>query len=137
MINLLKPAPFIEIIQDLEQIKKEYKYWSIRAFYGMYVGYAFYDLTRKRFTFAIPSLVEEGSALAQLGILGSIFSITYVVSKFISGIMGNRSNPRYFMAIGIMLTGVFNMAFGCSSTWFLLALFWGLNARFQWWVGVL
>lgn len=46
MINLLKPAPFVEKMQDQEQIKKEYKYWRIRTFYGMYIGYAFYYLTR-------------------------------------------------------------------------------------------
>lgn len=133
MLNLLQPASFIEKIQDPEQIKKKYKYWRIRTFYGMYIGYAFYYLTRKSFTFAIPSLVEEGYSLAQLGMLGSIFSIIYGVSKFVSGIMGDRSNPRYFMAIGLMLTGIFNIAFGCSSAWFLLALFWGLNAWFQGW----
>lgn len=73
MLNLLQPASFIEKIQDPEQIKKKYKYWRIRTFYGMYIGYAFYYLTRKSFTFAIPSLVEEGYSLAQLGMLGSIF----------------------------------------------------------------
>lgn len=133
MLNLLKPAPFIKKTQDTEQVKREYKYWRIRTFYGMYIGYAFYYLTRKSFTFAIPSLVEEGYSLTQLGILGSIFSITYGISKFVSGVMGDRSNPRYFMAIGLMLTGVFNIAFGCSSALFFFALFWGLNAWFQGW----
>lgn len=59
MLNLLKPAPFIKKTQDTEQVKREYKYWRIRTFYGMYIGYAFYYLTRKSFTFAIPSLVEK------------------------------------------------------------------------------
>lgn len=133
LLNFLKPAPFAERIQDEELVKKEYKYWRWRIFFGMYIGYAFYYFSRKSFTFAIPSMLEEGFTLSQLGGLGSIFAVTYGLSKFVSGIMGDRSNPRYFMSCGLILTGVFNIAFGFSTIWALLALFWGLNAWFQGW----
>lgn len=133
LFNLLKPAPHIEEIQDDVLIKKKYRYWRLRTFYGMYIGYAFYYLTRKSFTFAIPSMLEEGYSLAELGMLGSILSITYGISKFVSGIAGDKSNPRYFMSFGLILTGIFNIGFGFSTAWILLAIFWGLNAWFQGW----
>lgn len=131
--NFLKPVPFADKIQDEQLVKKEYKYWRLRTFYGMYIGYAFYYFTRKSFTFAIPSMLEEGFTLSELGILSSVLSITYGISKFASGVIGDRSNPRYFMAFGLMLTGIFNICFGLSTAWSLLALFWGLNAWFQGW----
>lgn len=131
--NWLRPAPFLEEIQDEKLVKKNYKYWRIRTFYGMYIGYIFYYLTRKSFTFAMPSMLDQGFTLSELGILGSILSITYGFSKFLSGIIGDKSNPRYFMSLGLMLTGVCNILFGLSSMWSLLALFWGLNAWFQGW----
>jgi OPA family sugar phosphate sensor protein UhpC-like MFS transporter len=133
VFNFLKPDLLLEEIQDDEQVKKKYKYWRFRTFYGMYIGYAFYYFTRKSFTFAIPSMLEEGFSFSELGMLGSILSITYGISKFASGIIGDKSNPRYFMSIGLILTGIFNIGFGLSSTWILLAIFWGLNAWFQGW----
>ncbi len=99
----------------------------------MYLGYAFYYFTRKSVTFAIPFLLEQGYTITQLGLLGSIFSITYGFSKFFSGILGDKSNPRFFMSFGLILTGVFNLCFGFSSLWAAFALFWGLNAWFQGW----
>jgi len=131
--NWLKPIRFPKEIQDEKLIKTTYKYWRLRTFYGMYIGYAFYYFTRKSFTFAMPSMLDEGFSLAELGMLGSILSITYGFSKFISGIIGDKSNPRYFMAFGLIATGICNICFGLSSIWALLALFWGLNAWFQGW----
>ncbi len=120
-------------MEDPQLIKKTYKYWRIRTFYGMYIGYAFYYFTRKSFTFAMPSLLSQGYSLAELGMLSTLLSIVYGFSKFVSGIMGDRSNPRYFMAFGLIMTGLCNICFGLSSTWVLFALFWGLNAWFQGW----
>lgn len=100
----------------------------------MYVGYALYYFTRKSFMAAMPSMqVELGLDKVQLGLMGTILSLTYGASKFLSGILGDRSNPRYFMSIGLILTGIFNVLFGVSSIWWAFALFWGLNGWFQGW----
>lgn len=133
LFNWLRPAPFPEEIQDETVVKKNYKYWRFRTFYGMYIGYAFYYLTRKSFTFAMPAMLDQGFTLSQLGMLGTILSIAYGFSKFLSGIIGDKSNPRYFMSFGLILTGVCNILFGLSSAWMLLVLFWGLNGWFQGW----
>jgi len=133
-MDIFKPSPHIKEIKDPELVKKKYKYWRIRTFYSMYMGYAFYYFSRKSFTFAMPAMISElGFDKSQLGMLGSILSLTYGASKFFSGIMSDRSNPRYFMAIGLILTGFFNIFFGFSSTLVLFAVFWGLNGWFQGW----
>ncbi len=76
---------------------------------------------------------ELGLGKFELGLLGSILYITYGVSKFLSGILGDKSNPRYFMSIGLILTGIFNLLFGFSSFFWAFAVFWGLNGIFQGW----
>lgn len=132
LLTLLQPAPHIAEIQNPEVVKSEYKYWRIRILYSMFIGYAFYYFTRKSFTFAMPGLIQDlGFDKSQLGILGSIFAITYGISKFASGVIADRTNPRYLMAFGLMLTGLLNIFFGLSSSIFFLALFWGLNGWFQ------
>lgn len=70
---------------------------------------------------------------AQLGILLSVFSLSYGMSKFLAGIISDHSNPRYFMAIGLMCTGILNILFGLCSSFPLLVFFWLLNGFFQAW----
>jgi len=113
MINFLRPPQPIKEIDNPDTVQKEYKYWRIRIFYTMFIGYVFYYFTRKSFTFAMPALMLDlGLDKAQLGILGSILYITYGISKFVSGVMSDQSNPRYFMAIGLIITGFTNIFFG-------------------------
>ncbi|KAF3361580.1 putative hexose phosphate transport protein [Chlamydiales bacterium STE3] len=132
IFSLLKPAPYLEEIQDKEEVGNLYHYWRLRILYSMFVGYALYYFTRKSFTFAMPGLMADlGFEKSELGLLASIFSITYGVSKFASGIVSDQSNPRYFMAIGLFLTGLLNIFFGFSSSLILFSIFWGLNGWFQ------
>jgi OPA family sugar phosphate sensor protein UhpC-like MFS transporter len=134
MKNIFKPAIHIKEIEDPKIIKRKFNYWRIRTFYSMYIGYAMFYFSRKSFIFAMPALINDlGFDKAQLGLLGSILSLSYGASKFFSGILSDRSNPRYFMGIGLILTGVFNIFFGFSSTFVFFALFWGLNGWFQGW----
>jgi len=134
LLNFLKPAEHIKEIEDPSVVKKQYRYWRVRTFYSMFLGYIFFYFTRKSFTFAMPAMmVDLGYNKAQLGILVSILYITYGLSKFASGLMSDQSNPRFFMAIGLIITGIANILFGLSSTLIFLAVFWGLNGWFQGW----
>src|SRR5689334_22400426 len=102
--NLLKPAPHLPEITDPVRVAKKYHYWRLRIFYSMYVGYLFYYFTRKSFTFVTPFLTTDlGLSKSDIGILATTLSLTYGISKFTSGILCDRSNPRYFMSIGLIL----------------------------------
>lgn len=133
-LNILEPAPFKPEIKDEQLVKRKYKYWRFRIFYSLFIGYTFFYFTRKSYTFAMPFMAQDlGYSAKELGILGTVLYIVYAASKFISGVTSDRSNPRYFMSIGLILTGVFNILFGLSSNIVLFALFWGLNGWFQGW----
>lgn len=132
LFSFLRPAPLKEQIQDEKVVKQDYKYWRWRTFYGMYIGYIFYYFSRKSFTFAMPSLIEDlGFSKGDLGILASILSISYGASKFLSGVLSDRANPRFFMGFGLIITGLLNIFFGMSSSILFFAIFWGLNGYFQ------
>lgn len=134
ILDFIKPAPHAEKIKDQSVVDKNYKYWRFRIFYSMYVGYAFFYFTRKSFTFAMPSLITElGMTKTELGILGSLLYISYGISKFVSGVLSDKSNPRFIMAVGLLLTGIFNIFFGFSNSVWLFGLFWCLNGWFQGW----
>ncbi len=132
LFNLFTPAPHLPEIQDKEVVKSDYRYWRVRIIYSMFIGYAFYYFTRKSFTFAMPGLIEDlHFDKGQLGLLGSILYITYALSKFASGVLSDKSSPRFFMAFGLIMTGIINICFGLSSSFWLFAIFWGLNGWFQ------
>lgn len=132
ILRIFHPAPHIAAIADTEKVDKTYKYWRHRIFYSMLIGYAFYYFSRRSFTFAMPGLIADlGFEKSELGILGSVLSISYGMSKFISGVLADKSNPRYFMALGLFLTGLCNIFFGLSSSLGLFILFWGANGLFQ------
>lgn len=134
MMNIIKPASYRPQISNKAEVDRAYKYWRMRIFYSIYVGYVFFYFTRKSFTFLMPEMVKDlGYSYSQLGILSTILYITYGISKFASGVLSDNSNPRYFMSIGLILTGVFNIFFGMSSSLFWLAFLCGLNGIFQGW----
>lgn len=82
----------------------------------------------------MPLLIENlGFNKGDIGLLSSCFAIAYGSSKFLSGVIADRSNPRIFMSLGLIMTGVLNILFGFSSSLSLLALLWGLNGLFQGW----
>ena len=123
-LSFLRPAPSKEEIEDKAVVKDQYKYWRWRTFYGMYIGYIFYYFSRKSFTFAMPSLIQDlGFTKGELGILASILSISYGASKFLSGVLSDRSNPRYFMGIGLIVTGLLNIFFGMPRLSYFLPFF--------------
>jgi OPA family sugar phosphate sensor protein UhpC-like MFS transporter len=134
VLNIFKPAPYLPEITDPKEISSEYTYWRIRIFYSMLIGYAFFYFTRKSFNSVMPGMITElGFQKGDLGIIGTVLYLTYGISKFGSGILSDRSNPRYFMSIGLILTGVFNIFFGMSTSILMLCVFWALNGAFQGW----
>jgi OPA family sugar phosphate sensor protein UhpC-like MFS transporter len=119
-------------IQDYVLIEKKYKYWRPRILYSIYFGYVLFYFTRKSYTFAMPALMDDlGYSSSDLGFLGSLLYITYGLSKFFSGILSDQSNPRYFMAFGLLMTGLLNLVFGFSSHIWVFATLWALNGWFQ------
>ncbi|MFU2047365.1 MFS transporter family glucose-6-phosphate receptor UhpC [Avibacterium gallinarum] len=117
-----------------QQINQRYQYWRIHLMFAMYIGYAGFYFTRKSFNYAVPALIADlGIDKNDIGMMTTAFYITYGISKFLSGIFSDRSNPRYFMAIGLFFSGIINIFFGLSSSLLVFMSLWILNAWFQGW----
>ncbi|WP_299018168.1 MFS transporter [uncultured Photobacterium sp.] len=134
MFGYLKsPQPAVAVSEP-EQVNELYRYWRFHIMLTMYLGYAVFYLTRKNFNYAMPAMLADlGLDKADIGMMGTLFYITYGCSKFLSGIISDRSNPRYFMGFGLIATGIVNILFGFSSSLLVLSCLWILNAWFQGW----
>ncbi|SUT88171.1 regulatory protein UhpC [Actinobacillus ureae] len=133
-MNIFKEAPDLPVTKTKEEIDKTYRYWRIQLMLVSYVGYAVFYFTRKGFNFVMPAMLTDlRLQKADIGMMGTAFYLTYGVSKFLSGVIGDRSNPRYFMGLGLMATGLVNIFFGMSSSIFMFVTLWMINAFFQGW----
>lgn len=132
LAQLLRPPKPIAPLTDPKEIQTSFRYWRLRVFLAIFIGYIFFYFTRKSFNFAMPAISQDlGFEKTDLGIVLSVLSVTYGISKFVSGVMGDRANPRYFMALGLFITAALNVAMGLSSSLFFFVVFWGLNGWFQ------
>ena len=109
-------------------VDRQYRYWRFRILATTMVGYAIYYFVRTNISIALKPMGEElGYSKERLGIILTFGGITYGVSKFVNGFLGDRANPRYFMAIGLLASALMNVAFGLSSALLFFTVFWLMN----------
>lgn len=78
-------------------------------------SYALFYFVRKNFSFAMPMLgAEYGISNTSFGIILSLIGIIYGVSKFVNGIIGDRTNARWHLVIGLGASALINYIFGFS-----------------------
>lgn len=104
--------------------KHSFKHWQWRVIICSMIGYAMFYFVRKNFSFAIPLLSEQyGITNASFGIIMTIGGLIYGVSKFINGILGDRTNARWHLVIGLSVCVATSVVLGFSDK--LSALFTG------------
>ena len=109
-----------------------FSYWRLRILYATIIGYAAFYLVRQNFSMAMPGIMEEfGYSKIEMGWIASVFSIVYGAGKFINGYLSDRSDARYFMAIGLFLSAIISFFMGFGSGLIFFGILWGLNGCFQ------
>ena len=76
----------------------------------------------------------EGALHYDHSMIGSILAVTaimYGLGKFLMGSLSDRSNPRKFMAVGLLLTALFNFAFGSVANYNVHFALWAMNGFIQ------
>jgi OPA family glycerol-3-phosphate transporter-like MFS transporter len=138
VISFLKPAQNISPL-PADRIDPEYRRLRWQVFAGIFVGYAAFYLVRNNFALALPSILKAHPEFTkvQLGWAMTGLSVAYGISKFIMGSVSDRSNPRWFMALGLLLTSGVTFAFGTvPAIYDSLALIIALQALNGWFNGM-
>ncbi len=92
---------------------KRFKYWQMRTIFATMIGYALFYFVRKNFSLAMPGLEQDlGISKTSLGIFLTLNGVVYGLSRFVNGILADRMNARWYMAIGLALCALANFAFG-------------------------
>jgi OPA family glycerol-3-phosphate transporter-like MFS transporter len=113
MIGFLKPAAFAKPL-PADQVDPVYRRLRLQVFIGIFVGYAGYYLVRQNLALAIPDILREHPEYtkAELGTALTGLSIAYGLSKFLMGSVSDRSNPKYFLPLGLLLSSALIAVFG-------------------------
>jgi phosphoglycerate transporter family protein len=133
IFNLLRPAPVREqTIKNTTELNDRFRYWRTRIMYTTMAGYILFYFVRKNISIAMPAIEADlGITKAELGLFLTLHGVLYGVSKFVNGFWGDRTNPRYFMALGLILSAAMSLFFGLSSGVMAFGIFWLLNGWFQ------
>lgn len=111
---------------------RRYRMWRLRIFYSVFIGYASFYLTRNSFTY-VASVMRQalGFSLEELGIVMSVFPLSYGFSKLIAGVLSDRFSARMFMAVDLATTGLINITFGFQTSLYAFVVLWIANGVFQ------
>jgi len=131
LIDLFRPAAHVVRLPD-EQVRRLYPKFRWRILESTFIGYAVFYFVRNN----LPVVSKEmGQALhyskSQIGDLLALTAIAYGLGKFILGAWSDRSNPRYFMPAGLLMTALCNFAFGAVSSYPTHLFLWTLNGLAQ------
>ena len=106
--------------------------WQRRVILYSAIGYAFFYLVRKNLSMAQAGMLEEGViSLEALGTIMTAHGLLYGASRFVNGFWADRVNARVFMVLGLVLSAVLNLLFGCVSLTVLFGAFWIVNGWTQ------
>ena len=136
MLGLLKPAPVAERL-PADRIDPVYRRLRRQVFAGIFVGYAAYYLVRKNLALALPDILRAHPEYtkAMLGAAMTGLSLAYGASKFLMGSVSDRSNPRFFLPLGLLLScaimAVCGLAKGLYASLFLIVALQTVNGWVQ------
>lgn len=115
-----------------EEVARLYPPFRWRIMEATFLGYAMFYLVRNNIGTVTKEL--EGALGYDKSMLGDIMAITaisYGVSKFVMGSVSDRSDPRKFMAAGLLLTACLNFAFSSCESYGMHMLLWSANGFAQ------
>lgn len=138
-------APSAPLEGDEASLNKYYKKFRLSAFLAGTIGYSLYYVARTSLNVVKQPILDAGVLNAtQLGIIGSALLFSYAIGKFVNGFLADHSNIKRFMATGLAISAVANLAvalLGFSFTagtaitsfaFFLsFAILWGINGWAQ------
>src|SRR4051812_11039238 len=100
----LRAQPPLPAITDSAEIDRLYRQWRLRVMYAMTTGYALFYFVRKNLSMAAKAITDEFHfSNTQWGVVLSVATIVYAFSKFFSGVIGDRANPKWLLSLGLLL----------------------------------
>ncbi|HOZ47886.1 MAG TPA: MFS transporter [Candidatus Hydrogenedentes bacterium] len=129
--RIFAPAPPIERLPEAE-VRRRYPRFRWQIMEATFIGYAAFYLVRNNLSVVAKDMEEAlGYQHSDIGSLLAVTAISYGIGKFVMGALSDRSNPRIFMAVGLLATAVINFAFGAVASFPVHFALWSINGFVQ------
>ena len=130
--KFFRTGPDAVPLTDEAEIKRKYRRSRISVFFSITLGYAMYYVIRQGFAVVKKPLLETGLFdPLQIGTIGSVFFVTYMIGKCVNGFLADRLNIKRFLALGLLGSAALLVSLGFCSSFYLFAVLWGLCGWFQ------
>jgi MFS transporter, OPA family, glycerol-3-phosphate transporter len=131
LIRWFRPAPHIPRLARAE-VGRLYPRYRWQVFESAFIGYATFYVVRNNLGVVAK---EMGDALqydkSMIGDILAATAIAYGIGKLLMGYLSDHSNPRKFIAAGLLLTAGCNFAFGAAASFKVHLALWTLNGLIQ------
>ena len=130
--NFFRTGPDIAQIADPQVVKQKFNSLRWRVFASITIGYAFYYIIRQSYSVIKKPLLASGIVTpTEVGIIGSVFFVTYGIGKFTNSFLSDRMNNKRFFAFGLFMSSITMVGMGLVNSFVPLAVLWGINGWFQ------
>ncbi|MBO4883847.1 MAG: MFS transporter [Clostridia bacterium] len=103
-----------------------------RIWLGCFISYAAAYVARLNMGAALSSVIESMNLTdAQGGLFQTVFALVYAAGQLVNGAIVDRISARRYIAVGMVLSGVCNLLFGLSRSYWAMVLIWALNGAVQ------
>ncbi|MFW5878601.1 MAG: MFS transporter [Myxococcota bacterium] len=129
--KIFGPAPHKARLPD-DEIRRHYPRLRWQVMEATFVGYGVFYIVRNNFAVVAKDVQEAlHYSNTMVGNILAISAVSYGIGKFVMGAMSDRSNPRVFMAFGLLLTALVNFTFGSVQSYPVHLLLWSMNGFIQ------
>lgn len=101
-------------------------------FLSITLGYTVFYVTRLSTSVSKDAMITSGAiTIREIGVIESIFLVTYAVGKTLNGFLADRVSVRRFFATALVISALANLTFGLSSVFAVFAIAWAINGWVQ------
>ena len=112
--------------------EQRYRYWRKRILISVWISYAMFYIGRVNMSIAIPGIMDVyGYTKTVMGVILTALFGAYALGQFVNGQLGDKFGGRIMIFLGLMLSAVFNLLFGFSSTLTAMVIIWAINGYVQ------
>ncbi|HNS72839.1 MAG TPA: MFS transporter [bacterium] len=119
-------------LTDQDEIDRRYRRQRLSVMLAITLTYGIAYTCRLGLSVVKKPLIDGGIFSAeQLGLIGSGIFYGYAFGKLVNGFLADHANIKKFLATGILMSALINIAMGWSTLLWVWVALWALNGWFQ------
>ncbi|MDR3241634.1 MAG: MFS transporter [Lactobacillaceae bacterium] len=119
--KFLMAGPDAKVKVPAGKVATQYKWHQAGVLFSAVVGYIGYYIIRLIFTTEQTDIMKNYHfSTADIGLVLACFGVGYGISKLFMGALSDKSNPRYYLAAGLMGSAILNIILGSTKNLYVM-----------------